>query len=338
MRALALSLDLPYTWRMSHRIRVGIIQAAPVYLDLAATMEKLESLIRQGAADGARVLACGETWLTGYPTWLDHYPGAAFWNHDPVKDTFARHRQNSIVVPGPETDRLAALTGELGVALVLGVNERVQSGPGNGTLYNSMLIFDGRGQLALHHRKLVPTYTERIIWGPGDGHGLHSVATAAGRLSGLICWEHWMPLPRQALHECGEDIHVALWPTVHDIHQLASRHYALEGRCFVLAVGLLMDSSHIPLDLGERDDSRLLRGGSAIIAPDGRYVLEPTFDEEAILTAEIDLHEIDREAMTLDVTGHYARPDVLQLSVDRRRRSGSCVPSHEDLPPGTDPA
>lgn len=312
---------------MSNRITVGIIQASPVYLDLAATMAKLERLVREGADQGARVLACGETWLTGYPAWLDHYRGAALWNHEPVKQVFARHRQSSIVIPGRETRALGQLTAELGVVLVLGVNERVDRGPGNRTLYNALLIFDERGQLSVHHRKLVPTYTERLIWGPGDGHGLRVAETNIGHVGGLICWEHWMPMARQVLHNYGEHIHVAVWPTCHEMHQLASRHYAFEGRCFVLAVGSLLSVDDIPESMRtqigaaeERDDRLLLRGGSAIIAPDGRYVLEPTMAREGVLTAEIDLDEIDREAMTLDVTGHYARPDILTCTVDRTRR------------------
>jgi chlorite dismutase len=129
------------------------------------------------------------------------------------------------------------------------VNERVEAGAGNGTLYNSLLVFDATGNLANHHRKLVPTYTERLVWGAGDARGLAAVDTAIGRVGGLICWEHWMPLSRHVLHASGEHVHVALWPTVHEMHQIASRHYAFEGRCFVVAAGLLMRVRDVPAGL-----------------------------------------------------------------------------------------
>jgi predicted amidohydrolase len=174
----------------------------------------------------------------GLPAWLDYCSDAALWDHAPSKEVFARLRQNSIVVPGKETQLFAQLAGDRDLTLVIGVNERVETGPGNGTLYNSLLTFTPDGRLANHHRKLVPTYTERLVWGQGDGGGLASVETPSGRVGGLICWEHWMPLARQALHNAGEHIHVAVWPTVHEMHQIASRHYAFEARCFVLAVGI----------------------------------------------------------------------------------------------------
>jgi len=202
---------------------------------------------------------------------------------------------------------------------VIGVNERVDSGPGNGTLYNSLLTISEDGQLGNHHRKLVPTYTERLVWGNGDGRGLEAVPTSAGRVGGLICWEHWMPLARMAMHNSGEHIHVAVWPTVHELHQLASRHYAFEGRCFVLAVGLMMPAEDLPREL--REGAALLsggsqwieRGGSAIIGPDSRYILDPVFDREELLVSDLDLTQIGRELMTFDVSGHYARPDLFRF-------------------------
>jgi predicted amidohydrolase len=162
---------------------------------------------------------------------------------------------------------------------------------------------------------------------------LTAVDTVAGRVGGLVCWEHWMPLARQALHDSGEDIHIALWPTVHDRHQLASRHYAFEGRCFVLAAGSVMRATSLPPEL-ELDRSRLpdgsnfvLRGGSAIIGPDGEYVVPPLWDRPGILVADLDLERVRRESMTLDVSGHYSRPDLLAMTVRRpsRRRVGDAT-------------
>ncbi len=304
---------------MSERVTVGIIQVSPVYLDLQASMDKAVDLIRQAADKGAKLVTFGETWLPGYPAWLDHCPEVALWNHQPTKEVFAQLRQNSVVVPGKEIERLADLVGELSITLVLGINERVERGPGNGTLYNSLLVFGPDGKLANHHRKLVPTYTERLVWGQGHGEGLKAVDTPVGRVGGLVCWEHWMPMARQALHTSGEHIHVSVWPTAHEMHQVASRHYAFEGRCFVLAAGLIMRVSDLPAQLSRppelvvEPDRLLLRGGSAIIGPDGSYLAGPVYDEETILTAELDLADIDREKMTLDVSGHYFRPDLFDI-------------------------
>ena len=303
----------------SKQVRVAIAQSAPAYLDKRASLAKALDLIQQAAKRGAQLVAFGETWLPGYPVWLDVCPGAALWENASAKDVFARLRSNSIVVPGEEVNALREAARDLKIAIVIGVNERVDSGPGNGTLYNSLLTISEDGQLGNHHRKLVPTYTERLVWGNGDGRGLEALPTSAGRVGGLICWEHWMPLARMAMHNSGEHIHVAVWPTVHEVHQLASRHYAFEGRCFVLAVGLMMPAEDLPREL--RDGAALLsggsqwieRGGSAIIGPDSRYILYPVFDREELLVSDLDLTQIDRQLMTFDVSGHYARPDLFRF-------------------------
>jgi predicted amidohydrolase len=227
-------------------------------------------------------------------------------------------------VSGPAGLVLREIAARHGLTLVTGVSERVSAGPGRGTLYNALLVIGPDGRLLNHHRKLVPTYTERMVWGNGDAEGLRAVDTPIGRLGGLICWEHWMPLARQAMHEAGEQIHVAVWPTVHEMHQIASRHYAFEGRCFVLAAASFMPARDLPPELRRpddlTDDTLLLRGGSAIIAPDGSYLAGPVYDEETILTADLDLSAIDREVMTLDVSGHYSRPDVFRFEVQSVRR------------------
>ena len=299
--------------------RVAIAQSAPVYLDKQASLAKALDLVRQAAKRSAQLIAFGETWLPGYPAWLDVCPGAALWENAPAKDVFARLRNNSITVPGEEVHALSEAARTLKIAIVIGVNERVDAGPGNGTLYNSLLTISEDGRLRNHHRKLVPTYTERLVWGNGDGRGLEAVPTSVGRVGGLICWEHWMPLARMAMHNSGEHIHVAAWPTVHELHQLASRHYAFEGRCFVLAVGLMMPTADLPREL--HDAVKLAaghgqwveRGGSAVIGPDSNYIVHPVFDRDELIIADLDLTDIDRETMTLDVSGHYARPDVFRF-------------------------
>ncbi len=310
---------------MADKLIVGIVQASPVFMNLEASLAKAVSLIEQAANKGAKLVAFGETWLVGYPAWLDYCPNAALWNHEPTKEVFAQLRRNSVVVPGAETRTLGECAAKHDIVLIIGINERVEQGAGNGTLYNSLLTFGADGKLLNHHRKLVPTYTERMVWGQGDAAGLEAVKTDFGRVGSLICWEHWMPLARQAMHNSGEHIHVAVFPTVHETHQIASRHYALEGRCFVLAAGLPMKAADLPEQLlSETDLSKLpeniLRGGSCIVAPDGGFLIEPLFDDETIIVAELDLTQIDKEKMTLDVSGHYSRPDIFDFAVNRKSR------------------
>ncbi len=302
-------------------LKVAIVQASPVFMSLEASLAKAVTLIARAAAEGAKLVVFGETWLAGYPAWLDYCPNAALWNYQPTKEVFAELRRNSLSIPSGEAKLLAKAAADHDLVLVIGVNERVDRGPGNGTLYNTLLTFGPDGALLNHHRKLVPTFTERLVWGQGDGSGLKAVETSQGRVGGLICWEHWMPLTRHVLHTSSEQIHVAVWPTVHEMHQLASRHYAFEGRCFVLAAGSLMSVRDLPdelevvSELSDQPDHLLLRGGSAIIGPDGAYIVEPVFDEDRIIVAELDLRAIDRERMTLDVSGHYHRPDLFDLRV-----------------------
>lgn len=298
----------------SRIVRVAAVQARPALLDLEETLARLDAWTARAAAQGAQIVAFPETWLPGYPGWLDDSPGAALWEHPGARAVFQRLCENSVTVPGPATARIAAAAREHGVALVVGVHERAGR-----TLYNSLLTFASDGSLANHHRKLVPTYHERLIWGQGDGRGLTAPLVGDVRLGGLICWEHWMPLTRQVMHDAGEDVHVAAWPAVQDLHQVASRHYAFEGRCFVIAAGQLLRVRDIPPELPVRaekardPEALLYRGGSAVIAPNGRYLAGPVVDEETVVLADCDLSEIARESLTLDVSGHYARPDLFEL-------------------------
>ena len=311
---------------MSNKITVGIVQASPVFSNLDASLTRAVALVEEAAKTGARLVAFGETWLPGYPAYFDYCPEAALWNSEKTKEVFARLRRNSVAVPSRATEILGEAARDNKVSIVIGVNERVDAGAGNGTLYNSLLIFDETGKLVNHHRKLVPTYTERLVWGQGDGDGLRSVKTEVGRVGALVCWEHWMPLARQAMHVAGEDIHVAVFPTVHEMHQITVRQYAFEGRCFVLAVGLIMTARDFPAEFEtpppfkEKPEAMVLRGGSCIVAPDGSFVVEPVFDCEKIITAELNLTMIDKEKMTLDVSGHYSRPDVFDFKVRRGGR------------------
>jgi nitrilase len=308
--------------------RVAVVQAAPVFMDLDGSMEKARSLIRDAASRGAELVAFPEAWLPGYPAWLDSCRDAALWDHAPTKNAFARLMENSVVVPSSHTQALASLSQEFGIVLSIGVNERVKEGPGHGTLYNSNLLFNSEGALVNCHRKIMPTFTERMIWGMGDGISLQAANTSSGRVGALICWEHWMPLARQVLHVSREDVHIAAWPWVKEMNLVASRHYAFEGRCFVVACGGILRARDLPQELEpleslrSQPDALVLRGGSAIVAPDGKVLAGPIFDEETILTADLDFSAITRESLTLDVTGHYSRPDVFDLRLKSAKLAG----------------
>ena len=313
----------------NRKILAAIVQAE-VAADIEAGIELTREKALEAAGAGAELIVFPETWIPGYPAWLDLSRDAALWDHAPVKAVFARIAENSVTIPGPALDRIAEIARDSKATLVLGLSERVGQGAGRGTLYNSLITIGPDGRLLNHHRKLMPTYTERLVWGAGDVEGLRAVDTPAGRVSALVCWEHWMPLARQTLHESGEDVHVAVWPTVHELHQVASRQYAFEGRCFVLASGALMRASALPPELEPHPervsgpDQWVLRGGSAIIGPDGKYIVEPLYDEPRIVIAELDLRRASEESMTLDVTGHYHRPELFDFRALRtgRRNAG----------------
>ena len=308
-------------------MRVAIVQQPPCFLNLEATVERAVRRLEEASDSGARVVVFPETWLPGYPVWLDESPGACLWDHPPAKALFSHLRGQCPELDGPEMASLAAAARRTGTHVVIGLQEKA-----GGSLYNTMAFLGPDGSRAAR-RKLVPTYTERLLWGRGDGSGLISVATDFGPLGGLICWEHWMPLARAAMHAEAEAIHVAQWPWVKEPHQLASRHYAFEGRCFVLASGCVMsredmlegfDSSAGPplareiLEQMPRGDGLLLRGGSAVIGPDGAYVTEPVYDLPDMVLADLDAAAVEAARLTLDVDGHYSRPDVFTLTVDRR--------------------
>lgn len=297
----------------------AIVQHSPVFLDLQASVEKAVGLIGEAAAQGASVIAFPETWLPGYPVWLDYSPSAGLWDYQPAKTLFRRLWENSVALDSPEIARLIACAAKHRVLLLMGVHERVGD-----TLFNSILYLSEAGVAGVH-RKLMPTYTERMIWGQGDGSTLTAIDFDGARVGGLICWEHWMPLTRAAMHARRELIHAAQWPMVNGMHLVASRHYAFEGQCFVLAAGAMLHSDQLPAGfelLDEIPRGPILRGGSAIIGPDGGLIGEQQRDIETILYAEIDEQKAIEGRMLLDVNGHYSRPDVFHLEVDERPKSG----------------
>jgi predicted amidohydrolase len=306
-------------------VRVAAVQAAPAFLNREATVEKAVGLIAEAAAGGAGLVAFPETWIPGYPAWIF---GAAGWDDAAQKRVFGRLNANAVEVPGPAVDALCAAAKEAGVVVAIGMTER-DAKTSRGTLYNSILYVSERGEVLGVHRKLMPTHAERIVWGQGDGSTLHVFDTTIGRVGGLACWEHWMPLTRFAMHAKGEQIHVAAWPEVGDpdLHRFCTRHYAFEGRCFALCVmGARLRPEHLPDDfelreaMGATDDfvDREQTGGSCVFAPDGTIVADSVAGEEMIVYADIDLGRIPEEQAALDVVGHYNRPDVFSLTVDER--------------------
>jgi len=302
---------------MREAVTVACVQAEPAILDREGTLAKLEALTAEAAGEGARLVVFPETFVPVYPTsaWAKELAG---WATPEAKQAFAWLGRESVEVPGPDADRMAAAAHEHGVWLVVGVNEADAERPG-ATFYNSLLYFSPEGELALHHRKLVPTNHERLVWGQGDGRGLRAIATPIGKLGGLICWENYMPLARFSLYESGVEIYIA--PTADDGEAWQSTliHIARESRCFVVAPSHFQRAGSYPEDfpLAKAIEGRdvLGRGGSAVLGPDGSYLAGPLYDEEGILYAELEPQRLLEERQRFDPAGHYHRPDVLGLTV-----------------------
>jgi len=313
---------------MDRAITVACVQAEPAILDRERTLDKLEALAVEAAGRGAGLVVFPETFVPVYPSsrWAKAFAG---WQNEGAKETFARIAQNAVAVGSPAEQRLAACARELGVWLVTGVNEVESERPG--TIYNALFFHAPDGSLALHHRKLVPTNHERLVWGQGDGRGLQAVETGFGRLGGLICWENYMPLARFALYESGVEIYVASTADDGDAWQATLVHLARESRAYIVAPCHFQRAESYPDDFplrGELDGADLLgRGGSAILAPDGSYLAGPLYDEEGILYAELDPARLLSERQRFDPAGHYHRPDVLRLGVNPSARAGDAKPS-----------
>jgi nitrilase len=301
---------------MDRAVKVACVQAEPAILDREATLDRLEQLAAEAAGNGAELVVFPETFIPVYPSsrWAKAFAG---WENDGAKRVFAQIAENSIAVGSPSERRIGAAAQELGVWLVTGVNEVEPERPG--TIYNSLLYHSPDGELVLHHRKLVPTNHERLVWGQGDGRGLHAVETGFGRIGGLICWENYMPLARFALYESGVEIYIASTADDGDAWQATLMHIARESRAYVVSPCHFQRASSYPADFplsSELEGAGLLgRGGSAILAPDGSYLAGPLYDDEGILYAELDPSTLLAERQRFDPVGHYNRPDVLQLTV-----------------------
>jgi len=298
------------------KYKVAAIQASPVFLNKKATIEKACKLIGEASGQGAALCVFPETWVPGYPFWAGRV--AHKFGNRVLKKVYARLYANAVDESGAEVVRIGKAAKQGNIFVVMGINERTPTG----TLYNSILFFGNNGQLLGKHRKLVPTFNERMVWAHGDGSTLNVFDTEIGKMSGLICWEHWMPLARYTLYSGGEQVHASLWPGLNETSLLACRTTAFEGRTFVIASGSYMTADIIPDDFELKNELTdlphiLFRGGSCIIGPDGGFVADPVYDCETIVYADIDLARVYEEKQALDVVGHYARPEVFKLHVNR---------------------
>lgn len=310
---------------MPENTRVAIVQHSSAVLDTRTGLDRARSYTKDAADEGAEIVVFAESWLGGYPAWMFVM---AEWADERGRDWYARFLAESIHLRDERFHELRMIAKEAATTVVMGFNER-RSAQG-GSVYNSLVTISPSGEVLNLHRKLTPTHTERLAWAPGDGRGLRVVDTPAGRVGGLICWEHWHPLARYALHAQDEQIHIASWPDMSTMHQLAGRHYAIEGRCAVISAAQILRLSDVPESLREAYDrgvgpvsDRLdlgFNGGSSVIGPDGEYIVEPVFDEEGIILADIDLAQRDRLSQDLDVAGHYGRRDIFSLKVDSAAR------------------
>ncbi|MCY4353568.1 MAG: carbon-nitrogen hydrolase family protein [Truepera sp.] len=308
----------------SATLKVGLAQIAPVWLDRERTLAKVISWCERAAAKGCALVAFGEALLPGYPFWLERTDGARF-NAPDQKALFARYLDQAVAPEAGHLDPLREVAADRGLMVVLGTVERAADRGGH-SLYCTLMIIGADGALLSAHRKLMPTYEERLVWSTGDGHGLQTHRLDPFTVGALNCWENWMPLPRAALYGLGEDLHVALWPGALRNTCDITRYLALEGRSYVLSVSGLLRPEDIPEDVPERGrilaggEPFLADGGSCLAGPDGSWVLEPLVAEEALRVAEIDHGRVLEERQNFDPAGHYSRPDVTRLVLDRRRQ------------------
>jgi nitrilase len=294
---------------MDTAVKVACVQAESVVFDRAATIEKIDTLAADIAANGARLALFPEAFIPVYPSsrWARHLAG---WDGGDGRALYGRLARESLTIPGPDSDRLAEIARTRGLWLAVGANELER-----GTIYNSLLIYSPAGELALQHRKLMPTNHERLVWGLGDGTGLEAIQTDAGKVGGLICWENLMPLARFALYQTGVEVYLA--PTADDSESWhdSIRHIARESRAFVLSSCVFARASSYPDDVPLAAGDELVgRGGSAILGPDGSYLAGPLWDEEGVLYAELDPQQLYEARQRFDPAGHYHRPDVFRFS------------------------
>jgi nitrilase len=313
---------------------VAAVQATPVFLNRDATVEKACHLIAEAGRNGARLVAFTESFIPAYPDWVWAIPAG---EASLLGELYAELVANALTIPGPATDRLAQAAQEAGVYVVVGVNERNDEAS-SASLYNTLLYFDDNGRILGKHRKLVPTGGERLVWAQGDGSTMAVYDTPFGRLSGLICWENYMPLARYTLYAWGVQLYIAATWDRGDSWLATLRHIAREGRVYVLGCGMALRLADIPDHYTFKQRyyqgaGEWINGGdSAIVNPAGEIIAGPLHQEEGILYAQVDPTLLHGSRWMLDVAGHYARPDVFHLTIDQSNKpiiaSGDALPTY----------
>ncbi|HWW48827.1 MAG TPA: carbon-nitrogen hydrolase family protein [Xanthobacteraceae bacterium] len=294
--------------------KAAVVQTASVAFDPDRTIDKVDAFTKSAAEQGAQLVVFPEAFVGGYPKGLDF--GARVGMRRPEgRESFRVYFDGAIEVPSVHTKRMGDIAASHGVHLVIGVIER-----DGGTLYCTVLFFSPQGELLGKHRKLMPTASERLVWGYGDGSTMPAFDTPLGKLGAVICWENYMPMLRMTMYSKGVSLYCAPTADDRDTWLSTMRHIALEGRCFVFSACQFTRRSDYPddyaIDGDYTADSILMRGGSCIINPLGQLLTERVFDQDAVLTAEIDMNDIARGKYDFDVVGHYARPDVFRLMVN----------------------
>jgi predicted amidohydrolase len=301
---------------------IAAVQAAPVYLDRDATVDKACGLIEQAAGLGAELAVFGETWVSGYASF------AAWPDHPAFAAALQRFVLNGVEVPSPATGALCAAARRAGIDVAIGIAER--DATTQGTIYCCLLFIGREGKVLGKHRKLKPTFYERTAWGEGDGSSLRLYERPYGRLGGLNCWEHQMVLPGYALIAQGLQVHAGAWPGgTFTRQEILSRAFAMQAAAYVVMAGGLLREEDIPGDL--REIVRPLNGHSAIIGPDGDLLAGPLLKEEGILTAKANLGRVVFQKMIADHAGHYARPDVFDFRVNARPKRVAVFEGREPL-------
>jgi nitrilase len=301
-------------------LRVAAVQAAPVFLDRAGTVEKACRLIAEAAQAGARLVVFPEAFIPGYPDWVWAVPAG---EEGLLNRLYAELLAQSVEIPGPDTERLCRAARQAGVTVVMGLSERNSEASGT-SLYNSLLYIDAQGQILGKHRKLVPTGGERLVWAQGDGSTLAVYDTPFGKLGGLICWENYMPLARYSLYAWGIQIYAAATWDRGEPWLATLRHIAREGRVLVIGCGMVLRTSDLPDRLGLKEryypggEDWINDGDSAIVSPEGEYLAGPLRTQEGILYADVEPAALTGSKWMLDTAGHYARPDVFALTVHTR--------------------
>jgi nitrilase len=310
---------------MNHKLKVALAQISPVWLNKIETLKKVEKAINEASIENAELIVFGEGLVPGYPFWLA-LTGGAEWDTKVNKELHAHYVRNSITIEKGDLDRICSLAKQHKIAIYLGIIERPGDRGGH-SVYASLVYIDQSGIIQSVHRKLQPTYDERLTWSPGDGNGLQVHSLKDFTVGGLNCWENWMPLPRAALYGLGENLHIAVWPGSDHNTKDITRFIARESRSYVISVSCLMAAEDFPAatphidKLLEKAPKILANGGSCIAGPNGEWLVEPVLHKEGVIYHTIDFNRILEERQNFDPVGHYSRPDVTQLKVNRERQS-----------------